>query len=42
MASFMLYTYSEVVEMAPIMEREIEEARRLRNKNFKFNGLVEI
>ena len=36
---FMLHTYSEVVVRALIVEREMEEAQRLRNKNFKFGGL---
>ena len=35
----MLHTYSEVMVMALIVEREMEEAQRLRNKNFKFGGL---
>ena len=33
MAPFMLNTYSEVVARALIVEREMEEAQRLRNKN---------
>ena len=38
-APFMLHTYSKVVVRALIVEREMEEAQRLRNKNFKFGGL---
>ena len=39
MASFMLHIYSEIVERAIVVEREMEEAKRLRNKNFNFGGL---
>ena len=34
----MIHTYSEVVSRALIVEREIEEAQRLRNRYFKFGG----
>ncbi|RVW62208.1 hypothetical protein CK203_066444 [Vitis vinifera] len=37
-APFMLHTYSEVVARALIIEREMEEAQRLRSKNSRFDG----
>ncbi|KAJ9705739.1 hypothetical protein PVL29_003705 [Vitis rotundifolia] len=37
-APFMLRTYSEVVARALVIEREMEEAQRLRSKNSKFGG----
>ena len=36
MAPFMLHTYSEVMARALIVEREMEEAQRLRNRNSRF------
>ena len=38
-APFMLRTYSEVVARALVIEREMEEAQRLRSKNSRFGGL---
>ena len=38
-APFMIHTYSEVVARALILEREMEETQRLRNKNFKLGCL---
>ena len=35
MAPFMLYTYSEVVARALIVEREMEETQKFRNRNPK-------
>ena len=35
---FILHTYSEVVARAVIVEREMEEAQRLRIRNFRFGG----
>ena len=35
---FMLHSYSEVVARALIIEREMEEAQRLRSKNSRFDG----
>ena len=37
-APFMLRTYSEVVARALVIEREMEEAQRLRSKNSRFGG----
>ena len=37
-ALFMLRTYSEVVARALVIEREMEEAQRLRSKNSRFGG----
>ena len=37
-APFMLHTYSEVVARALVIEREMEEAQRLRSKNSRFGG----
>ena len=37
-APFMLHTYSEVVERALVIEREMEEAQRLRSRNSSFGG----
>ena len=38
-APFMLHTYSEVVARALIMEREIEEVQRVRDRNFRSIGV---
>ena len=38
MAPFMLHTYSEVVARALIVEREMKEAQRMRNRNPRFGG----
>ena len=38
-APFMLRTYSEVVARALVIEREMEEAQRLRSRNSRFGGL---
>ena len=38
-APFMLHTYSEVVTKALIMEREIEEVQRVRDRNFRSVGV---
>ena len=37
-ALFMLRTYSEVVARALVIEREMEEAQRLRSRNSRFGG----
>ena len=34
----MLRTYSEVVARAPFIEREMDEAQRLRRRNSRFGG----
>ena len=34
----MLHSYSEVVARALIIEREMEEAQRLRSRNSRFGG----
>ena len=36
----MLHTYSEVVARALVIEREMEEAQRLRSKNSRFGGSI--
>ena len=38
MAPFMLRTYREVVARAPFIEREMDEAQRLRRRNSRFGG----
>ncbi|KAJ9680381.1 hypothetical protein PVL29_019645 [Vitis rotundifolia] len=37
-APFMLHTYNEVVARALVIEREMEEAQRLRSRNSRFGG----
>ena len=37
-APYMLHTYSEVVARALIVEREVEEAQILKNRNPRFGG----
>ncbi|KAL6329580.1 hypothetical protein AAG906_022284 [Vitis piasezkii] len=41
-APFMLHTYSEVVERALVIEREMEEAQRLRSRNSRFGVTTQI
>ncbi|KAL6312877.1 hypothetical protein AAG906_022638 [Vitis piasezkii] len=37
-APFMLHTYNEVVARALVIDREMEEAQRLRSRNSRFGG----